>query len=263
MNWGKQIFISITQHKRIVLCNTMLVIFCLSMHTLIARLSSINHCVFNFDNRLSSDVCKQIADIAQQRILAGECYADVAQAITKEFSCVDEVIIHHCAPTVVACDISSVQPLVRVNDAYVVNEHGALLALNNFSPLVLGSLSNIEVDHLDTTMNMPHSFVATAQKLIPFLFDTHTVRWIDDKKIIVQEKEDPRFSLICNAAVLPDKQILAYCGQLKKICLSKPKVLKTQQWSADIRFKGQIVLANPPVMTRPTGDACQGGVAHG
>jgi hypothetical protein len=92
------------------------------------------------------------------------------------------------------------------------------------------------------------------QALTPFLLDRYDAHWVDDNKLVLQEKETSNFSLICNAQKLPDARLLAYCQQLKNDVCSKKKAQRHthESWFADIRFEHQIIL-----------HACQGGVAHG
>jgi hypothetical protein len=248
----------------------------LSVHTVVARLSSISHCTFDFDNRLSSRVRHQIVHAIEQRISAGDKYHDIVASVTKTFSCIDDISIHHCAPGVIHCDVTSVHPLIQVNDARVVSDSGALLAPDCFSPMLLKTLHTMRVDNLNNEQRMPESFVVAIKALIPSLLDTYEARWIDDKKMILQEKLTPHFSVVCNAQTVPNEQVLAYCQRLKDETYAKyassKKVSKMQQWSADIRFEHQIVLACP---TEPNSDrqnsepkltsgiAGQGGVAHG
>lgn len=250
MNWSKRTLITIFSGATIVA-------LCLSVHIFGTRLGSITRCVFNFDNRLSPQVREQIAHAIEHHVCAGQRYYTIATAITQTFPCIDGISLHHCAPGVVHCDVTSVQPLIHINDAYVVSNEGVLVSPDCFSPTLLKTLHAMQVDDLNKSERMPNSFVVAAQALVPSLLDTYDARWIDDKKIILQEKTEPHFSLICNAQTVPNKQVLAYCQQLKeemqtKIASAKKKVSKAQQWSADIRFEHQIVLV-----------ACQGGVAHG
>lgn len=250
MKWSKRILTTISAYRRGAFRSAMFVAFCVSVHVLSARLNSISRCTFTFDNRLSSDVCQHITHTIEQQAVSGSCYSEIAVTITKTFPCIDSVSLHHCAPGVLACEVTSVQPLVHVNNTHVVSTEGLLLTPDYFSPTLLHTLRTISVDHLQE--RMPKSFITTAHALAPTLLDRYDARWIDDKKILLQEKEAPHFSIICNAQRLPDEQLLAQYQQLRTAYINtSKKVSKTQQWSADIRFKDQIVIA------------CQGGVTHG
>lgn len=200
-------------------------------------------CVFTLDHRLSTQVCQQITDTIKQQVVAGHNYADVAATATAAFPCVENIILHHCAPGIVSCEITSVQPLIQLNQTYVATDQGLLLAPDYFSSTSLSMLPAMRSDDLYDNKCMPASFVAAARAVIPLL-GRYDVRWIDENKIIVQEKEAPHFSIICNAHVLPNERMLAYCQQLKQeVCAktSLKKITKTQQWSADIRFKDQVI----------------------
>ncbi|MFI5332740.1 MAG: hypothetical protein ACHQVS_01420 [Candidatus Babeliales bacterium] len=243
MKWGRHIYIFFSTNRRAFFYGTMLIACGLSMHVLVARLGSVTQCVFNFDSRLSSDVSEYIAQATEQQVQAGNQYKDIVAAITKTFPCIDGIALHHCAPGTVHCTVTGVNPLIHVNDAYVVSDHGVLVTPDCFSSAVVRTLHTMRVDALNDHERMSDAFIATANTLIRGILDQYDARWIDDKKMIVQEKDAPHFSIICNAQTVPNKEMLACCQQLKhEITLSK-KVSKTQQWSADIRFEHQIVLA--------------------
>lgn len=265
MKWSKYIYILVNTNRRAVFCVALLAACGLSMHALVARLGSVTQCVFTFDNRLSSEVSEHIALAIEQHARAGNQYADIVADITQTFSCIDGIALHHCAPGTLHCTVTSVRPLIQVNDAYVVSDHGLLITPDCFSPMAMRSLRTMRVDDLNEHARMSDTFVATAKTLISGLLDQFDARWIDDKKMIMQEKAAPHFSIICNAQTVPDKEMLACCQQLKHdIASSKIRptlirasgsassggreISKTQQWSADIRFEHQII-------------ASQGGVA--
>ena len=246
MKWDKRTRI-------VIFSGAVFVASALSMHALVARLSAVNQCVVTSDNRLSADISAQITGAIERHVCAGKSYANIAAAIIQEFSCVDDIVLHHCAPGVLYGDIISVQPLIHVNDTHVVSNDGVVMSPDNFSPALLHTLHVIRVDNLDEKACMPHSFITTVQALIPSFLDSYDAYWVDENKLVLLEKESPHFSLICNAQKLPDERLVACCQQLKNDVCSK--VSKKQYWAADIRFEHQIILTN--------GVACQGGVAHG
>ena len=202
MKWDKRTLIGIFS-------GAILIASALSMHALVARLSAVNRCVVTVDNRLSPVISTKIVHALEQHVHAGKSYADIAAAIMQEFACVDDIVLHHCAPGVVHGEITSVQPLIHINDAYVVSDRGALVSPDCFSPRLLHTLHTMRVDNLDEKKPMPSSFIKTVHMLTPSLLDAYDARWVDDNKLVLQEKLTPHFSVICNARTVPDARLLA------------------------------------------------------
>ncbi len=83
-----------------------------------------------------------------------------------------------------------------------------------------------------------------AQEASPELFSAFEVCWNNEHEVWLHDKQHKKFSLLCNAATIPDQKMVRY-GNCIKQSLEQRNLFaqaRKHQWVADMRFADQIVV---------------------
>ena len=209
------------------------------------RLGAVHSCTYAFDSCFSNatrDRLKEFIDTRNHTIGSSK---QLFEDLKKQFPQVKSLIVERCAPGVMHYDIQSVRPLVTINKQCVVAENGAVFPMTLFAQRSVNFLYDVAVPNFGFKQ-LPTSFVTAMQEMLPEMFSSYAVSWIDDKEMWLRDKNDPSFFIICNTKKLPDAQMFSHCNRLRQEMTQKTDERKTEKQSivvADIRFDKQIIFS--------------------
>jgi hypothetical protein len=200
-----------------------------------------------FSHQLRNDItafCMQ----HKPRTFSAKSISTFIAAVCQKFSCVKTVNAHYCAPKTLLIEVEAKQPVLRVNDSLLAANDGTVLHSDMFAQNRVSYLPHI------TVCDVAHESGAAAQKLsgclqdIVALHKEYKINWINSYEMRLEDKQQGLFSIICNAAHMPDKKVLHHCQRLKSdletqgVFVAKNAKKAAKPWLADVRFAQQIIL---------------------
>ena len=185
-----------------------------------------------------------------------------SQSLFSQFPCIASYAIEKNASGDFSCALESAQPVLSINNAWVLTQDGRLAPSTDFSCLATQSLRNVIMPIAAFT----DTFRTSIQKLSPELFQSYTVVWLNDQEALLCDRAQTNFSIRFNADSIPLSSIMQRCAVIKndleargvfaslsskKKPQHQPSLIQASQlgklwptgWIADIRFKNQIVLS--------------------
>lgn len=208
-------------------------------------LFSVDRYVFAFDPLLAGTTQTSIKKFVENRpSFKKSCPALIAEELKKNFPCIEIVALELIAPRVLHVDIAATKPLVTINKNLVLADCQMVLSRELFASHRIDRLYDVKSMHIPA-LDKPHAALTeSVKKLLPRLFSFYNVLWNDEFEVVLCDKHNPGFSIICNADTIPNTQTLNHCEQLKAAIVQQGTAghPPQQQWAADVRFDKQIIL---------------------
>lgn len=171
-----------------------------------------------------------------------------AQLIAKlqhQFPCIEHGIILKKTCGTLDITLSCCKPWRRINDNLILSHEGAIISATIFNEHLLAEIPTI------TLASTPEQNVVENEACTLFLqnlsldvckqFD---ITWISKTKSILQDKQQPQFSIMVHNDQQLTDSLLSICDHIKNDLNSKGffKGTRSGQWFADVRFKNQIIV---------------------
>ena len=168
-----------------------------------------------------------------------------SQSLFSQFPCIASYQLEKNASGDLCCTLETAEPVLSINNAWVLTQDGRLASSANFSRLATQSLRNILMPSCEITDTFKHAI----QKLSPEFFLAYNVVWLNDQEALLCDRAQENFSIRFNADSIPVSSIMQQCAVIKNdleargVFANVSNKKKPQRWIADIRFKNQIVLS--------------------
>ncbi len=207
-----------------------------------SSICSVRYLVYSFDHTISPeaqrDIMAQVALFESNGLYNPKAIIDV---ITRNFDCVEMVGISCIPYNTAQINITAYEPLVRVNDRYVVTDHKTIIPDSSYASYVLTSLPS-----LSFTTPVPRNCSETMMHAIRMsiknqIFERYTLCWVSEHELYLQDMSDPTISLLCDSVSFPSYTKLVSYERLKNSIKTKGSAHK--RWVADMRFDDQIVVS--------------------
>ena len=203
---------------------------------------TIHYANFEFDERLSPIAQKNIKLLAAKY----EPYSSynmqgVLNSIMQAMPCIKSIHAQWLSYGVVHLIIQAHDPIISINNQYILLENESIIARDYYATYLCDRLYNLTICG-SVPFSMSSSMVAGLERCVSEkLFDHYTFYIANEHEWYLEDKDDPNFTLCCNAASLPFDTLQAAYSRLK-IKWRKNRI-KQAKWNADIRFEDQIVLS--------------------
>lgn len=167
------------------------------------------------------------------------------QTLISQFPCVAAYELEKNASGDRVCTLEAAQPILTINNEWVLTHDGRLATVNSFNDCATHSLRNIIMPNFSVS----DALCAAIPKLSPELFQSYNVIWINDQESLLCDRLQPNFSIRFNVDSVAQSSILQQCSVIKNdlesrgFFASTSSKKKPQHWIADIRFKNQIVIS--------------------
>ena len=202
---------------------------------------SIRYINYNFDDRLSAPASVAIKNYVENCQLAGVYnIRAIIEELPARCASVKSISLLRVPPHTAQLSITLFDPIIAINNDKVLIENNNVINAAYYADYVKSSL------YAMTVTEVPASFgselaTSIAHAIQEKLFDHYTFNIASEHEWYLQDKQDPAFTVCCNAASVPMGLMQEKYAQLKKL-IRKKELTKTA-WIADVRFKDQIVLS--------------------
>ena len=170
---------------------------------------------------------------------------ELYQVLKKEIPLIEEATLSYPSEEKVTVKLTLQQPHFAINQGYVLTDNGTMASASLLSKDVVLKLPQVSVDRCQNTPScVPGEFSACMREVPEKVFDRYDVKWEDQTKIELRDKQDPKFIIIASCNTLSNKRLLKACQEIKEKELSENKSKyrkKGHRLVADVRFDRQIV----------------------
>ncbi len=229
----------------------------LGLRIISSYIFTIKRHAFTFDTYIAPEMCKTLQDfVINHAPLHAKLPDDICEHLCKEFPYIEKAEVHFIAPGVMCTDIRAQQPILAVNKTHVVVQSGALLPINLFYMYRTQFLPRVEVNNLASQNGYQIAFLTRAAPQLSLLCKRYYIQWQDECTILLRDKAQENFSIVCSADTLPNDHVLACCAMIedeyKNAQQGTGRKAAPKALIADVRFDKQIIVSST-----------QGGTAHG
>jgi len=203
------------------------------------RLFALTALTISFDPLFSSTAQKEIQTSCDRFACSSMSTASFDQLI-QDFPIIKTITCSHKKVEHVLLRIDAHQPLYLINQHEVLIESGALVKKEYFTNEGINSLYSLSIFHEYT--QLPHEFAFWLEEHADHLFERFNICLINPTEIVLTDKQQQTFKILCHDKNRITKELLKQCLQLKNEMKHNPKPRRDLVWIADIRFKNQIIL---------------------
>jgi hypothetical protein len=166
------------------------------------------------------------------------------QKILSEFPYVESVVLTLIAPGILHYEIAAAQPLIVLNNEYVLTNTARVFPMHIFSSHSVKLLPTMQVKKLENMSESElHALVDVAHNIRSLLAWHYTITCLDQFRFHFIDKKDPSFSILADAHSIPTRELLQRCMRCKQKITQEPSKHKKvpTRWVADVRFNNQII----------------------
>lgn len=201
---------------------------------------SMRGCTIQIDSLLAQPYQEKIAEyLAQHSELYNEPLSNICEHLRTQYPFISAIQAHRCASGQLELELSTVTPVFKINETKILAHTGDLYDHALFEPATIAHLDHIAVTHEE---DMHAVYQACSKHLSTALCSRYQVTWKNSREITLRDKEHQQFSCICDAATIPDQEMLALLDQVRLDVCSHNAHTRTKNWIADMRFSKQIVV---------------------
>ncbi len=171
--------------------------------------------------------------------------SDMFTCLRQQFPSIKSIAVDYNASKVLDITIKAAQPVLGLNDQNVLTENGCIVERHLFEKNYIASLNTVNVgDKALAEKQLSESFQEYVRCLPVHFFDQYKVSWLSEREVWLQDKNQKKFSLLCSAEVIPNKQMMDYADHIKESLMQRGAFAQqgTRKWIADMRFANQIVV---------------------
>lgn len=138
------------------------------------------------------------------------------------------------------CQVDADKPLVTINERSIITKSGIVGDSSLYATHRVARLYNI---HCDAPQTLDVHSARCIEQIPVAILSRYHVQWISECELVLQDKNDPTFSIMCTAHMLPDVSMIDQCRLCKDACAAQGPSRRMQlSWIADVRFNQQIVI---------------------
>jgi hypothetical protein len=208
------------------------------------RIMHVERYSVSFDPLLADKICSEIQHAITALTLNNQPALPIlCTELAKRFTCIKTVTAQRCAPNVVHIDVSAVQPALALTPTTIMSDDGVLVSKNCFAPYRVCYLRGMQMQEVPKQGAVSQDLKAYIAELV-CLSKYYNVTWINALEIHLDDKEQPAFSIICNAEMLKNAALFKRCQELKANLYTQgvSEANLRKHIVADVRFAKQIVV---------------------
>ncbi len=215
---------------------------------------------FSIDPRLSEEEQQSITVALEQERLYEP--AHLAAELKKKFPSISHVAVSHSAHDDHLIEINAHTPLVRINDALILCDHGSVLQRSVYREQLLQTIPRITVptslhNDNDTTNDTAHDLTvhqlrAFVNNLTPTIYEQFDITWHNVSNATFRDKTKTDLYLMANGVHKPSEKNIQQCQAIYIEMKEQPAKTTTTKNSknlipknavlvTDIRFEKQII----------------------
>ncbi len=203
---------------------------------------AVRYVTYSFDDTIAPETQQDI--IAQVALFQNNGRYNpktVIETITKQFACVKSVSVHCLACNAAEVTVTAHEPLIRINNDYVLTNAKTVVPYVSYAPYVLTSLSLLSMTD-PVPYECSDAMMGAVKRCIKDrIFERYTLCWVNEHELRFGDLNDQSFSLICDSVSLPDCTKLVSYEKLKNSV--KARGSSQKRWVADMRFDNQIIMS--------------------
>jgi hypothetical protein len=209
----------------------------ITIHTMWTVLSRITAYAIDIDATFSPLIQANIRDyVCNTPLFKTASLITINDSLKKKFPCIEHVTSERQAPGIAHIQIKTAKPLLSLNDSMILASDGSFVSKEVFTKAMMKKTIPIACSDLST---MTPALAPSLRFFLNPLLHSYTITWHNDHTTLLHDKQDPWFTVICNAQSAPSDATLIRCEQLKqKLIITK----SNNNWIADVRFHNQIVV---------------------
>jgi len=213
-----------------------------TLHRICGNICEIRYISYSFDPQLSPQTRAAI----EKQVALLECDgkyqpAVVMQELLRIFPDIKQVDIRSLPYNLAEITVHAPDPVARINNTQVLTQDCTIIPADFYACYTLNQLPHLQLSSRISHTVSQELMAAVKKSIKERLFDHFMVCMKDEQEWYLQDKQDPNFTICCNASCLPLGAIRQACDQLKKT-IKQQKGAKLA-WLADVRFDHQIVLS--------------------
>lgn len=204
-------------------------------------IGTIHYVTFAFDPRLSHKACMAV----QQYVALGESNGiyhphEIMKEIPHYVEAVESIELQQLPFHTAVMSIHAYKPLMRINDDQVLLDNHAIVVSDYYALYALASLKKIALAQPVPSRVSSDLLASLKQCIIKNVFDYYTFYVASENEWYLHDRNDPGFTVRCNATSLPIDSLQTAYEHLKMRIQTKNY---RGEWVADIRFHDQIILS--------------------
>lgn len=203
------------------------------------------HIAYTFDQRLAPTTIKQlkcaIHDLVHEQLVPEE----ISSKLITHYAAVQTVAIAQTLPKTMHVAVTGRTPWVRINDNKLLTKDGTLVDQQQYVPAAYELLPGVSISR---TMAQERSVVPAVMEVVSKcypLLSAYTLVFHNETNIVLHDKQEGRFAIVCSVNQLPDQMTIERCNRIRQDLLERGKFTNqlSRVWLVDTRFSNQIIVS--------------------
>lgn len=198
-----------------------------------------------FDPRIAHQTVKEVKGAVHDLIKQEVSFQYIADYLINHWPSVHAVAIAQTMPKKIHVAITARTPWVKVNENYVLTTDGTLVDQLQFVMSTYDTLPSIEVpSRMTKERKVSEGFMKVLCHCYQLLSD-YTLVFHNDTHIVLCDKHDQQFAIVCCVNQLPDPTTIERCNRIKQDLVQQGKFSErlSRVWLVDTRFANQIIVS--------------------
>lgn len=219
------------------------VVSVVSLKKITARLFAVEQVAFSLDPRVTHDCQQQVRASVDEYKANHAVYApDVISLLQQQFPWIQSIAISYVPNNVMQVVIRAHEPVCMINHAQVLLMSGSSVEPLVYNQAALASLPQVTVAGALEDSSMLRALL---QRIPADLLSSYDLEWVHETKVVLHDKQQRNFAIVCDSERLPDDALLSRCNTIKHDLEKKGTFTSSTKkyWAADVRFENQIVVS--------------------
>ncbi len=223
---------------------TAITIVCaIGLKKLTKHLFTVERVVFSVDSLIAADCQQQVVAVVNEYKDQFSFHPkEVIALLQHQFPWIKSVVVSYVPTNVIQMVIRAHEPICIINHAQVLLTNDIRVEPIVYNAAYLVPLPNVTVDGDREDSDLLRALL---QHIPAHLLSSYELEWVNEMKILLHDKHQRKFAIVCDSARLPDDALLARCNTIKYDLEKRGTFTKNTKklWVADVRFENQIVVS--------------------
>jgi hypothetical protein len=203
----------------------------------------INHTRVHCEPVVTAKIRKKIQIAAAQAAQQSGLSVALLEQIKSAAPCIKNIVLDTYKPSLLNGYITMLQPLARLNEQYALLENGTIVPVNMYLPRHTTTAPSLQCPkELIAQKKSCQDLVTFAANVSAHMLENYTIAWHDNTEIHLIDKKNPQFCIVADMNTYTNQELFRRCVRIQENLIQQPS-RKRICWSADIRFKDQIIVA--------------------
>lgn len=203
------------------------------------------HVAYSFDARIAAPTVKKIKVAIQDLIQQHATPKYISNYLIVQWPCIEKVAIANTLPKTVHVTISARTAWARVNEQMIATTDGMLVDKRHLVASCYDTLPTIKVPQAMAKEKNLNADVMSALTKCYNLLSCYDLVFHNDTHILLYDRQDPRFAIVCCVTQLPDQWTIERCNRIRQDLIQQGKFNErlSRVWLVDTRFANQIIVS--------------------